>query len=49
MSEPHLSVVVDAPLGQGHGKDALLVAALLDLGTLVLEPDLELRLLEAEL
>ena len=49
MTEQHRSVVVDALLAQGHGKDALLVAALLDLGALVLEPDLELRLLEAEL
>ena len=42
-------MIVDALLGEGHCQGSLLVAILLDLGSLVLEPDLELRLLQAEL
>ena len=42
-------MIVDALLGQGLGEGAFLVAVLLDLGSLVLEPDLQLGLGEAEL
>ena len=42
-------MIVDPLLGEGHCQGSLLVAILLDLGSLVLEPDLELRLLQAEL
>ena len=42
-------MIVDALLGQGLGEGAFLVAVLLDLGSLVLEPDLELRLGEPQL
>ena len=41
-------MIVDSLLGQGLGKAAFLVAVLLDLGSLVLEPDLQLGLGEAE-
>ena len=42
-------MIVDSLLGQGLGEAAFLVAGLLDLGSLVLEPDLQLGLGEAEL
>ena len=42
-------MIVYSLLGQGFSEGALLVAVLLDLGSLVLEPDLQLRLGEAEL
>ena len=42
-------MIVDSLLGQGLGEAAFLVGGLLDLGSLVLEPDLQLVLGEAEL
>ena len=42
-------MIVDSLLGESLGKGSLLVAVLLDLGSLVLEPDLQLGLGEAEL
>ena len=42
-------MLVNSLLGQGLGKSSLLVASLLDLGPLVLEPDLQLGLVKAKL
>ena len=42
-------MIVDALLGEGHCQGSLLVAILLDLGSLVLEPDLQLRLGQSQL
>jgi uncharacterized metal-binding protein len=42
-------VVVQALRHEVHRQRVLVACGLLDLGTLILEPDLDLRLVEAEL